>query len=61
MNVVIVPNEVRDAIYQKVDKALEPVPQLKEKREEIYAHLLDHYDKTGVIADFKIVPDEELP
>lgn len=54
MRCVVVPNELRDALYAKVDKALESVPFLKSSREAIYQDLLAHYDQHGVIPEFSL-------
>lgn len=56
MSFVIVPNELRDAIYAKIDPQLESLPLLKDKREEIYSQLLSYYDDHGKIPDFNIEP-----
>jgi hypothetical protein len=53
---VIVPNELSEAIYQKVDAQLELVPQLKDQRENIYSDLLAYFDEHGTIPDFTIAP-----
>ena len=54
---VIVPNSLRNSIYEKVDSALERAPQFKDKREEIYdEEIRPHYivrlcidDRTQVV------------
>lgn len=56
MRVVIVLNQLRDSIYEKIDSQLENLPHLKEKREEIYNQLLNYYDDHGIIPDFNIEP-----
>ena len=56
MKVVIVPNELRDAINRKLDAAIEQVPDAKKGREVFYEHLLGYYDEHGIIPDFDIVP-----
>jgi hypothetical protein len=59
MRFVIVPNEVYEAIYKKIDAALEKAPQFKHCREQIYQDLLKHFDKYGEIPDFEIEPNKE--
>lgn len=56
MRAVIVPNYISDAITEKVDKALEMAPEFKEFRQEIFDHMLDHFDQTGTVADFTLKP-----
>lgn len=56
---VVVPNELSEKIYAKVDEMLKPFPQLKENRDEIYGQILAYYDKHGTIPDFKIEPVKE--
>lgn len=50
----IVPNEVSEAIYKKVNQVLETRPELKDERENIYRFILEHYDKFGEIPDFTL-------
>lgn len=50
----IVPNEVSEAIYKKVDQVLETRPELKGDRENIFRFILEHYDKFGEIPDFQL-------
>lgn len=50
----IVPNEISEAIYKKVDEALETRPELKDDRENIFRFILEHYDKFGEIPDFTL-------
>ena len=51
---VIVFKELSDAIYAKIDEQLKLHPGAKIHREDFYNQLLTHYDKHGVIPDFKI-------
>lgn len=53
---VVVLNDLSDAIYEKVDKALAKAPQFKDKREEIYQQMLGYYDRHGTVPDFDIEP-----
>lgn len=63
---VIVPNELSEAIYRKVDLAIAECPELSSERENIYRDVLAYYDKHGVIPDFSVTkrevdePDPEL-
>ena len=61
MSFVIVPNEISDAIYAKLDPQLEKYPHLKVNREEIYHRILAYYDEHGKIPDFDIKPSEAGP
>lgn len=51
---VIVPNELSDAIYERIDKQLEKVPSLVDQREDIYHELLAYFNEHGVIPDFTL-------
>ena len=52
--IVIVYNELRDAIYRAVDNALADAPEFTAERENIYRDILAHYDEFGVIPDFSL-------
>lgn len=54
MKSVIVPNSLRDAIYDKVDAAIAEQPAAEPDREYFYGVLLDYYDEHGVIPDFTL-------
>lgn len=54
MTFVIVPNGLADAIYAKVDAALEKCPQLKAERENIYRDILSYFNEHGEIPDFEL-------
>ena len=51
---VIVPNELRDFIFRKIDLELENSPSLKPHRDKIYLDILSYYNEHGVIPGFKI-------
>lgn len=51
---VIVPNELRDAIYEKVDAAIVEQPAAKQDREYFYEVLLNYFNEHGVIPDFTL-------
>ena len=55
---VIVPNILRDKIYEKIDEQLEKVPEAREGREIFYQQLIDYFDEHGIIPDFKIIPKQ---
>jgi hypothetical protein len=52
--IVIVPNNLRDAINAKLDAALALVPDAAKDREHLYGQLLAHFDEHGVLPDFQI-------
>lgn len=54
MRVVLVPNELRDEIYKRVDTAIEKNPQFKDQRESIYKEILEYFDWHGTIPDFSL-------
>ncbi len=58
MRVAIVPNELRDELYKRIDAQLEKHPVLKNQRELIYEDMLSYFDHHGVIPDFTIEPKE---
>ena len=53
---VIVPTNLSNELYRKIDQQLDMLPQLKHERENIYSNLLAYYNEHGAIPDFKIVP-----
>lgn len=59
MTCFIVPNDLRDAIYRKIDEQLVDHPcATKEDREYLYHQLLDYFNEHGTIPDFTIQPKE---
>ncbi len=54
----IIFNELRDAIYEKIDAQLVDHPALVEHREAIYSDLLRYFDEHGVIPDFSLQEKE---
>ena len=52
--IVIVPNVISDAINKKLDAAIAACPDAEKDREILYAELLDHYFKYGVVPDFRL-------
>lgn len=51
---VIVPNHLSNAIYQRVDAAIEKVPDAAPDREHFYSVLLSHFNEHGVIPEFSL-------
>lgn len=58
--IIAVPNELRDAINAAIDAVIKEFPDAEGERADFYDSLLAHYDKHGVIPEFKIVPREAL-
>lgn len=58
MRVVLVPNELREEIYRRVDEALKEHPAAVTDREHFYNALLAHFDEHGEIPEFSIQPKE---
>jgi len=56
---VIVPNDLRDAINVKLDAALADMPDAERDRDALYQQILAHFNERGVIPDFSIVPKED--
>jgi len=54
MRTVLVPNELRDAIYERIDEALKVCPDAAQDRELFYRALLEAYDDLGYIPDFSL-------
>ena len=52
MSLGIVPNFLRDAINEKLDKAYKEKPEAEIDRQYHYKALLEHFDEHGVIPDF---------
>jgi hypothetical protein len=55
---VIVPNDIRDAINAKLDAAILAVPDAAKDRDALYEQLLDYFDQHGVVPDFTLTPKE---
>lgn len=51
---VIVPNSLRDAIYEKIDAEIAKVPDAAPDRLIFYRVLLDHFNEHGVIPEFTL-------
>ena len=59
MPLYVVPNDLRDTIYAKVDAALEEAPEATPDREVFYDQLLSYFNQHGVVPDFTLVPREQ--
>ena len=57
--IVIVPNELRDMINEKLDAAFREVPEAEKDRDVLYRQLLSYFNKYGVIPDFKLQKEEK--
>jgi len=57
MSIIIVPNELRDAINKKLDEAIVTCTEkiTTENREFFYRELLAYFDEHGIIPDFSLV------
>lgn len=51
---VVVPNELRDAINAELDRVIAAAPAAAADREYFYNELLNYYDQFGVIPDFRL-------
>ena len=52
MKMVIVPNELRDAIKAKLDTAIAACPDAAKDRDVLYSQLLAYFDEHGEVPDF---------
>lgn len=57
---VIIPNEVRDAINKRLDVVLHEHPESEIDRELFYAQCLQYYDETGLIPEIRLVPKNQI-
>lgn len=60
MSIVIIPNELRDAINAEIDRAIGGRPLKASERQNIYSFMLDHYDQTGVVPSIELRKKTEL-
>lgn len=51
---LIVPNDLREAIYVRVDAQLKRCPELAPHRDAIYRELLAYFDMHGEIPNFEL-------
>ena len=54
MRMVIVPNELRDAINAKLDTAIAACPDAAKDRDTLYKQLLTYFDEHGEVPDFDL-------
>jgi len=54
MRMVIVPNELRDAINAKLDAAITACPDAANDRDALYNQLLAYFDEHGEVPDFDL-------
>jgi hypothetical protein len=59
MKLVIVPNELRDAINAKLDAAIATEPGAALDRDELYSQLLAYFDEHGQLPEFVIAKKED--
>lgn len=60
MQLFIVPNELRDAIYAKLDAEIAKWPDAAKDREALYEQLLAYFNEHGVIPEFSLTPKEPV-
>ena len=63
MPMVIVPNELADAIHAKISAAIAELPEGEHETAEadrpaLYQHLLSYFDEHGMIPDFSLQKKE---
>lgn len=56
---VIVPNELADAIYEKLDAEIAKHPDAAVDRAIFFDQLLAYYDQHGVIPEFSLAKNQE--
>jgi hypothetical protein len=59
MNIVIVPDALRDAINKKLDAAITMCPDAIKDRDIFYHQLLEYFDIFGELPDIELVKHEE--
>ena len=50
----IVPNSIRDEINRALDLAIADCPEAAADRDVLYGQVLDIYDETGEVPEFKL-------
>lgn len=58
MNIVIVPNFLRNAINEKLDTAITKCPDAKKDREILYNQLLSYFNEHGELPEFEIIKNK---
>ena len=61
MSFVIVPNVLRDSLYDAIDAALENCPDAVDERDDLYRQLLAYYNEHGRIPEFTLAKRETTP
>ena len=59
MSIVIVPNQLRDAIMAKLEAEFAKFPDAEIDRDGLYHQLLAYFDEHGEIPDFRLVKKEK--
>ena len=59
MRLIIVPNALRDAIYERIDAAIVEHPDAASEREDYYQQVLAYYDEHGYVPEFSLRKREE--
>lgn len=59
MKVVVVPNELSDAIHSKITEKLNGRPITDGDRQALYEQLLEYFDVHGRIPDFELEKSHE--
>jgi hypothetical protein len=57
MSLVIVPNEVSEAIRKTIDKAAEGLIISSEEYDQHYNTILNYYDEHGIIPEIKLTKE----
>ena len=58
MNLVIVPNILREAINTKLDSAIAACPGAESNRDILYHQLLSYFDEFGCLPEFTVAKKE---
>jgi hypothetical protein len=59
--ILVVPNNLRDRINQKLDEAISGCPEAEKDRDDLFHQILDYFDKYGIIPDFTLSEIEKPP
>ena len=60
MKIVIVPNDLRDAINAHLDAAIAKAPEAEIDREYFYSVLLNFFDENGYLPEFSLEKREAV-
>ncbi len=58
--IVVIYDELNNAINNALDKAIEKCPGAEKERENLYQQLLMYFDEHGVLPDFSIKSSLEV-